>query len=141
MNTLSRRSVPRDPLAAVSLLADLSRRERNGLLSYMTSTTVPAGKVLIRQGDVGREFFLIVEGTATVSRDGELIATLGPGGHFGEIAVLGDHVPRTATVMATTPMELKVLTPAELMALLDHAPQIARRLLDSIATYYATVRD
>jgi CRP-like cAMP-binding protein len=125
-------------LAEVSFLADLSRRERNGLLSFMTPTSVPAGKVLIRQGDAGREFFIIMNGTATVRRDGETIATVGPGDHFGEIAVLGNHVPRTATVTAITPMELEVLTPAELMAMLDHAPQIARRLLDGIATYYGS---
>src|SRR5262245_5951913 len=110
MPTLSRRTSRRnDPLGHVPLLADLTRRERNDLLSLMTSTTAPVGKVLTEQGASGREFFIIVDGTATVSRDGEAIALLGPGDYFGEIALLGDHVLRTATVTATAPMELEVL--------------------------------
>ena len=76
-----------------------------------------------------------MDGTASVSRDGEAVGSLGPGDTFGEVALLGDDVVRTATVTATTDMTLEVMTPAEMREMLDRAPQIADRLQQKMAGY------
>ena len=69
---------------------------------------VPAGKVLVTEGETGHEFFVILDGTAKVTRQGRSIATLGPGQAFGELALL-DKAPRNATVVAESDVELVVL--------------------------------
>ena len=89
---------------------------------------VPAGTVLARQGDTGSELFVIVEGTVTVTRDGDEVASVGRGGFVGELAVLA-QVPRNATVTAASDLDLLVLTPLGLSQLLDDIPGLAKHLL------------
>lgn len=89
---------------------------------------VEAGRVLCEEGTVGREFFFIVEGTAAVRRGGRKIATLGPGGYFGELSLL-DRKPRSATVVSDTPMTLIVLDQRRFNGLLDEMPALAHKLL------------
>ena len=89
---------------------------------------VDAGRVLCEEGTVGREFFFIVEGTAAVRRGGRKIATLGPGGYFGELSLL-DRKPRSATVVSDTPMTLIVLDQRRFNGLLDEMPALAHKLL------------
>lgn len=125
-----------DLLGAVPLFADLSPKEREQLRSFMTPAHVAAGKVLTAQGSLGREFIIIVDGTASVTRDGQEVASLGPGDTFGEVALLGDDVVRAATVTATTDMTLEVMTPGEMSEMLDREPQIADALQQKIAGYH-----
>lgn len=89
---------------------------------------VDAGRVLCEEGTVGREFFFIVEGSAAVRRGGRKIATLGPGGYFGELSLL-DRKPRSATVVSDTPMTLIVLDQRRFNGLLDEMPALAHKLL------------
>jgi CRP-like cAMP-binding protein len=89
---------------------------------------VPAGVVLCEEGSVGREFFYIVEGTATVKRNGRKVTTLGPGRYFGELSLL-DRRPRNATVVSDTPMNLIVLEQRRFNGLLDATPAMAHKLL------------
>jgi CRP/FNR family transcriptional regulator, cyclic AMP receptor protein len=89
---------------------------------------VPAGVVLCEEGTVGREFFYIIEGTATVKRNGRRVTTLGPGRYFGELALL-DHHPRSATVVSDTPMKLLVLEQRRFNGLLESTPGMSRKLL------------
>jgi CRP-like cAMP-binding protein len=89
---------------------------------------VPAGVVLCEEGSVGREFFYIVEGTATVKRNGRKVTTLGPGRYFGELSLL-DRRPRNATVVSDTPMKLIVLEQRRFNGLLDATPAMAHKLL------------
>jgi CRP-like cAMP-binding protein len=89
---------------------------------------VPEGVVLCEEGSVGREFFYIVEGTATVKRNGRKVANLGPGGYFGELALL-DRLPRSATVVSETPMKLVVLEQRRFNGLLDSTPGMSHKLL------------
>jgi CRP-like cAMP-binding protein len=93
---------------------------------------VPAGKVVVEEGTVGREFFLILEGQAVVRRGGRKVALLGPGQYFGELALL-DRAPRNATVVAETEMALLVLGQREFSGVLDGLPVVSMKLLQAMA--------
>ena len=91
-----------------------------------------AGRHLCEQGQIGREAFIVVDGTAEVKRNGRKVATLGPGDCIGELALL-DHGPRTATVTAETQLTVLVLGAREFAAVVDEVPPIAHKLLRSLA--------
>ncbi|HZE29027.1 MAG TPA: cyclic nucleotide-binding domain-containing protein [Gaiellaceae bacterium] len=90
------------------------------------------GKELTRLSEPGREFFVLLEGEAEVSRDGETLNELGPGDFFGEIALVED-TPRTATVTATTPVRVLVITDRSFRRLLEEQPEIQRKVLVALA--------
>jgi len=94
--------------------------------------TVPAGKVLVEEGTIGREFFFIVDGTATVRRGGRKVASLGPGNYFGELSLL-DRQPRSATVVSDSEMTLLVLEQRRFNGLLDSMPALSHKLLMAMA--------
>ena len=121
-----------DMLGQIPLFRGLSKKDAKHVASLMTPVEVKEGRVLARQGDVGREFFVIREGHAVVERDGAVVNTLGPGDWFGEIALL-DNARRAATVTAKTDMQLEVLTRTEFSELLDTAPGVSRQLLKGLA--------
>lgn len=115
-------------LEAIPLFAGCTRRELRTIGRLGDTATRDAGTVLIEQGGWGGETFVIVDGTVTVSRDGRLLATLGPGDVVGEIAVLAGG-RRTATVTADTSVELLVFDPRAFKSLLAAAPDVTRRML------------
>ena len=121
-----------DHLALVPLFSRLSAKEREQVRRLMTEVDVPAGTVLARQGATGHEFFIILSGTASIDRDGEHLADVGPGDFQGEMSLL-DGGPRTATVTTTSPMVMMVTSQVEFDALLDSAPSIARQMLPALA--------
>ncbi|MDE3087485.1 MAG: cyclic nucleotide-binding domain-containing protein [Acidobacteriota bacterium] len=94
--------------------------------------TVAAGRMLVEEGTVGREFFFIIDGTATVRKGGRKVATLGPGQYFGELSLL-DRQPRSATVTADTDLTLLVLDQRRFNGLLDDMPTLAHKLLAAMA--------
>ena len=94
---------------------------------------VDAGRVLVSEGATGAEFFVILTGTAKVSRRGRKVATLGPGAAFGDRCALLDKAPRNATVTAETPMELVVLGQREFGGVIDEVPGVACKLLTGMA--------
>jgi CRP-like cAMP-binding protein len=132
MRDMARRDAFLDHLAEVPLFSALSRRELALIARRGEDIEVPAGKVLVREGATGSEFFVIVSGRARVSRRGRKVATLGPGDSFGELALL-DKGPRNATVVAETPMELVVLGQREFAGIIDEVPGFARKLLAGMA--------
>jgi CRP-like cAMP-binding protein len=93
----------------------------------MTRVNIPAGDVLARQGEIGREFVILLEGQVEVACDGDVIAVRGPGEYIGEIALI-DERPRTATVTATTDVAAEVLNRAEFVTLLADAPELSSQL-------------
>ena len=121
-----------DLLHSIPLFANLDRRhlERLGMLTE--EVDVPAGKVLIRQGDHGDDLMIIVSGGVGVERNGERIASLGPSEFFGEIALIAGG-PRTATVTAETPTRLLVLNHRDFHALMEEFPEVAAQVLMTLA--------
>jgi CRP-like cAMP-binding protein len=105
--------------------------ERIGSLT--TEHGAKVGTVLTKSGDIGEEFFVIVEGSATATRNGVPIAKLGPGSFFGELALL-DRGERTATVTADSDMRLLVLSRREFSSLLDAAPSVARKIIAELGS-------
>ena len=119
-------------LAKVPLFAGLTAKELDHISSLLTQLDVPAGTTLIRQGEVGKEFMVIVKGTVEVVHNLEVLRTLGEGDHFGEIALL-DGGRRTASVVAKTPVTIEVASQQEFLGLLNEAPEIAVKLLPALA--------
>jgi CRP-like cAMP-binding protein len=105
-----------------------SDRELREVARLSCEAEIPAGRVICRQGEVGRQAFVIVDGQAAVDIDGISVGVIGPGGIAGEMALL-DNGPRVATVTALTPMTVLVLSPPEFTELLSVAPSAARRML------------
>lgn len=117
---------------SMPIFRDCTDDELRHLDAVADEVAVPQGRALVRQGELGREFVVIIEGTAEVVRDGEVVATLGAGDHFGELALLVDH-PRNATVTATTDLTLQVIDRRGFQNLLDNSPHLTRNLLHSLA--------
>ena len=107
----------------VPFFSMLKKKDLTAIAQQTDEVDVPAGKVLAQEGDVGHEFFVIEEGTAEVTRDGQRIGELGPGDFFGEMALLEEE-RRTATVTATSPMTLIVMTRASFRAMDQSLPGI-----------------
>jgi CRP-like cAMP-binding protein len=119
-------------LANVPLFRACSKQDLRLIARLADSDTCQAGDVLVREGRRGNELFVIVNGEAEVSRDGSTVATLKAGDYFGELAVLSPG-PRSATVTATTDMEVLIVTPRELAVLISDVPLFARKLLTGMA--------
>jgi CRP/FNR family transcriptional regulator, cyclic AMP receptor protein len=90
------------------------------------------GDRLTEEGRRGREFFVLVEGAVVVRRGGRKLADLGPGDWFGEIAIL-TYKPRTATVTATSPVRLLVLSDRAFRRIVETTPRIALTVLRNVA--------
>jgi CRP-like cAMP-binding protein len=119
-------------LLKVPMFQACSKRELTMVSRLAEDCRFESRDVLVREGDRGEEFFVIVDGKAEVSRGGRKVAVLGPGDFFGELALL-DPAPRDATVTAVTPLEAVILGRRELTGLLAEVPSIARRLLVGMA--------
>lgn len=120
-----------DALSRCPFFAGLSRGELLELAKVTEDMEVEEGKVLTREGQSGSEFFVIVDGEVSVTKDGQEIRTLGPGDFFGEIALLED-TPRTATVTAKTPLRFFVLTRQSFRSLLAHQPELEQKVLAAL---------
>jgi CRP/FNR family transcriptional regulator, cyclic AMP receptor protein len=116
----------------VPLFMQCSKRELAQIAGIADEIDLREGKVLIREGERGREFFVLLEGNAEVTKDGRRINTLGPGDFFGEIALVSQS-PRTATVTATSPVHTLVITDRSFRRLLDDQPEIQRKVLVALA--------
>jgi CRP/FNR family transcriptional regulator, cyclic AMP receptor protein len=125
-------------LRDVPFFSSISKQDLAVLAQQTDEIEVAAGKVLASEGDFGAEFFVIDSGTAEVTRGGEHLADLGPGDFFGEIALLEEE-RRVATVTATSPMTLIVMTRANFRALDRSLPQVHESVAKEIAARRAQV--
>jgi CRP-like cAMP-binding protein len=128
---MSARSKPLD-LTTIWLFSSCSSSELRKIRSSLDEVIVPPGKMLVEEGRIGMEFFLIVSGTAAVTREGKKVATLAAGAHFGELALL-DRRPRSASVVSETDMDLLVLSQRQFNSLLTSVPTISRKMLAAMA--------
>jgi CRP/FNR family cyclic AMP-dependent transcriptional regulator len=119
-------------LSQVPMFSACSGRELGLIAKYADELEVDAGEQLIKEGEAGREFYVIVEGKASLTRGGREIAVLGPGSYFGELSLL-DGQKRDATVTTSTPADLLVVGQREFVTLLQDVPQITRKLLAGMA--------
>ena len=119
-------------LSKVPLFATCSKRELSRLLSLARTETVEAGHTLFVEGAPSSNLYVIVSGTAAVKRNGRRIGRAGPGDVVGELGVILGG-PRTATVLAETPIEWLVLDQASLRAAIDEVPGLGWHLLQSVA--------
>ena len=129
---MARRDASTELLVQVPLFSACSKKELQQLARKAEDRTVGAGTVLVREGEMGDAFYVIVSGQAEVDRSGDIVATIGPGSFFGDLALL-DKAPRNATVTAKTDMELIVLNQREFTTMLDEAGGFARKLLVGLA--------
>ena len=126
-----------DELAQVPLFASLARDERERVSRWLEVRNVDTGSVLAGEAASGYSFFVLRDGSATVTRDGEVLRTLGPGDFFGEVALLGGG-RRTATVTASTPSTLLVLFGTEFRQLEQELPETAERIRTAMAERLGT---
>lgn len=126
-----RRDKKLELISRVPLFAGLSKRELAQVGSIADELALPQGKVLIREGERGREFFVLLEGEAEVTRNGRRRRTLKAGDFFGEVALVAG-VPRTATVTAKTPVRVLVITDTSFRGLLRRTPAIALKVLKAV---------
>ena len=121
-----------DLIKRVPLFAAASKQELAEIASIADEIDLPEGKVLIKEGDTGREFFVLIDGTAEVARAGKKVASIGPGDFFGEIALIS-KTPRNATITTTSAVRALVITDRAFRQLLDHSPQIQIGVLTALA--------
>ena len=119
-------------LARVPLFSLCGKGELRQVARRSTKVNLGEGKVFVKEGSVGREFFVILDGRAEVTREGKPVAELGPGDFVGELSLLAPGL-RDATVTALTPMTVMVLTPAEFETVLKEARGMTRKLLAGMA--------
>jgi CRP/FNR family transcriptional regulator, cyclic AMP receptor protein len=123
-------------LERVPLFAGLSPKEREKVARWADTVDLPAGKHLLEEGRLPHEFFVILDGEVEVLHEGTHLATLGPGDFFGEIALVDDR-PRTATVVAESPLRALVVTDRAFRTLLDRSPEIESKVMSARAARLA----
>jgi CRP-like cAMP-binding protein len=121
-----------EALKRAPLFEGLSKKELTQLARVSEDLEIPEGTVLTREGDIGHEFFVIVEGETQVKRKGRSLGNRGAGDFIGEIALL-EQVPRTATVTAKTDLRVFVLTSKDFHHLLEENPKVQRKVMRALA--------
>jgi CRP-like cAMP-binding protein len=119
-------------LKHVPLFAGCSKKELAHIAMIADEIDFRPGKTLIREGEPGREFFVLVEGAAEISRKGKRIDTAAPGEFFGEMALVADQ-PRNATVTTTSDVDALVITARDFRALIEEKPLIALKVMRAVA--------
>lgn len=125
-------------LAAVPLFSEFSRRHLERLAADTDELTFGPGEPVVREGELGETLFVVLEGEGRVVRGGRKVGTVLPGDFFGELAAI-DAQPRSASVVAVTPMRVLRLFRRHLMALLKDEPHVTLKLLDGIVRRFRQV--
>jgi CRP-like cAMP-binding protein len=125
-------------LKRAPLFAELSRKELTEVARLADDLEVEAGTVLAREGEIGREFFVLVKGEVEFTRGGRKLKMDGPTEFFGEISLV-EHTRRLATVTAKTPLLFFVLAEREFHTLMDENPRIERKVLLALARRLLTL--
>jgi CRP-like cAMP-binding protein len=129
---MGNRETPLDLLSRIPLFRGCTKDELRHIDRAATQVDYAVGQLICREGDVGRELIMVVEGEASIDRGGVEIATVGPGAFIGEMSLL-DGGPRSATITATSEVKALVLPTREFWQVIDEVPAIAHRLLTTLA--------
>ena len=129
---MSRKDAKLESLARVPLFAGLGKRELQRVGQLTDVMDLPAGRVLMRQGEWGSEMMVILDGRAKAERDGAVVGEIGPGGVAGEMALLAEG-PRNATVTLLTDASLLVVGHREFHALMDEMPSVRAQVFEGLA--------
>ena len=127
-----RKNAKTELIKRVPLFASCSKRELDAIAALADELDLPAGTNLTREGAQGHEFVVLADGSADVKKNGRRVNRLGPGDFFGEIALVSRE-PRTATVIATSPVRALVITDRSFRRLLDDAPQVQTKVMAAMA--------
>ena len=120
-------------IGSVSLFKGLGRKELEQIAQLVDDVDIPAGKVLVRQGENGAEMFIIATGSVRIERNGEFIRDAGPGTSIGEMALLSEG-PRTATVTTNEPTRILLAGHREFHQLMEEHPTIRLAILGGLAS-------
>ena len=127
-------------LKSVPLFTGVGDRELKRLANVMRESRFNEGEAITTEGRSGIGFFVIEDGNASVSLHGDIIRTLGPGDHFGEIALI-DEGPRSATVTASTDLRCRGMAAWEFRAFVQEHPEVAWPLLQTLASRLREAED
>jgi CRP-like cAMP-binding protein len=119
-------------LKKVPLFSKLNKQGLQQVAQIADELDLPAGKEMATEGDRGREFFVLLNGEAEVTKQGSRINTMRKGDFFGEIALV-TKMPRTATVTATSDVDVLVITERDFDSLLKKTPEIGRSIAEALA--------
>jgi voltage-gated potassium channel len=122
-----------EDLIGIPLFASLPDDDRAELADWFDSRSTSAGVRLIGEGAAGYSFFVLTDGSAEVTIEGETVAELGPGDFFGELAILGDGY-RSATVTMSSPGKVLVMFGTDFRRLQQEKPEIASVIEDAVRT-------
>lgn len=121
-----------ESLASVPLFRGFDGKELNSIVTSSKTATFQTGESIVKEGDAGLGFYLILEGRALVKRRGKTIAKIGKGGFFGEMSLL-DNQPRSAGVIAEEPTKCLVVLRWNFWSMVDRNSKVARELLQEMA--------
>ena len=127
-----------DAIGRVPLFSGLSRRHLHQVAEAADEVSFRQGSTVVKEGDLGQTLFVIMEGQVRVTRGGRKLGTMGPGEFFGEIALV-DRGPRTATVVAETPLVAIRLFRRSFLKLIEREPKIGEKVLATLAMRLRTV--
>ncbi|HST16388.1 MAG TPA: cyclic nucleotide-binding domain-containing protein [Gaiellaceae bacterium] len=127
----------RELIKSVPIFSRCSKKELEALGSEFDEIDVPSGRTLTKQGEPGREFVVIVSGTAEVTKDGRRVNMLGAGDFLGEIALLSGG-PRTATVTTVSEADLLVLSSRSFARLTKEVPSLQASVVQALSERLAT---
>ena len=127
-----RKNAKVDLIKSAPLFSECSRKHLNEIAEIADEIDLGEGKELTKEGRPGREFFVLIDGTADVKRGNRRINQMGAGDFFGEISLITQR-PRTATVVATSPVRALVITDRSFRRLLEHQPEIQGKVMSAVA--------
>ncbi len=133
-----RRDAKVEFISRVPLFERCSKRELTAIAGLADQVEAPEGRVLAREGELGREFFVLVDGTVEVRKGAQQLAMLRAGDFFGEIALVSNR-PRMATVETVSPVRALVVSSRDFWTLLDESPRTQRKILQAVGDRLAQI--
>ena len=125
-------------ISRVPLFEHCSKRELAAIAAIADQVELPEGRVLVKEGELGREFFVLVDGTVEVRKGAQQLAMLRAGDFFGEIALVSNS-PRMATVETVSPVRALVVSSRDFWTLLDESPRTQRKILQAVGDRLAQI--